>query len=253
MIDRRSTIDPRLAICAVVSVAAHFAFARGLDHLPRRADPPLQRIVQVQVVEPPKPPEPEPEPEPPKPEPPRPEPPKQQVHERPRPHAPEIKRDVTTVDTPPSDTPATTDTTTTPVFGVTMQSTSQGGSGPAMPVGNTTKPAPTGTGAAVKPLLEPVAAVEVTKMPLPLGRCSGKYTDEARAAAVEGVVVLDLIVDDHGRARDITVVSGLAHGLTEAAIAALRACSFTPGERNGTPVPVRVRGFKIRFVLAEGQ
>lgn len=246
-------IDRRLAICAIVSVAAHFAFARGLDHLPRRTDQPAPQIVQVRVVEPPKPPEPEPEPEPPAPpEPPRPEPPKQ-VHERPRPRAPEVKRDVAPVDTPPTDTPATTDTTTTPVFGVTMQSTSQAGSGPAMPVGNTTKPAPAGTGAAVKPLTEPVAAVEVTRMPLPLGRCSGKYTDEARAAAVEGVVVLDLIVDEHGRARDITVVSGLAHGLTEAAIAALRACSFTPGERNGTPVPVRVRGFKIRFLLAEGQ
>jgi TonB family protein len=91
-------------------------------------------------------------------------------------------------------------------------------------------------------------------MPLPLGRCSGlgKYTTEARDAKVEGVVVLDLIVDEHGRARDIKVVEGLSHGLTEAAIAALAACPFTPGEKNGVPVPVRVRGFKIRFYLPEG-
>jgi TonB family protein len=163
-----------------------------------------------------------------------------------------VKRDATPVDTPPVDTPPTTsDTTTTPVFGVTMQSTSQGGSGPAMPVGNTTRPAAAGSAAPVKPLAEPVAAVEVTRMPLPLGRCSGKYTDEARAAAVEGVVVLDLIVDVRGRAREIKVVEGLPHGLTKAAIDALTACSFTPGERNGQPVPVRVRGFKIRFLLAE--
>jgi TonB family protein len=243
-------IDRRLAICALASIAGHFAFARGLDHLPERRELPPMPIVQVRVVEPPPP---EPEPEPPKaPEPPNPEPPKQVVHERPRPHAPEVKRDVTPVDTPPNDTPTTTDTTTTPVFGVTMQSTSQGGSGPAMPVGNTTHAAPTGTGAPVKQLAEPVAAVEVTRMPMPLGRCSGKYTDEARAAAVEGVVVLDLIVDERGRARDITVVDGLPHGLTKAAIEALGACSFTPGERNGQTVPVRVRGFKIRFMLAEG-
>ena len=248
-------IDSRLATCAVISIAAHFAFARGLDHLPRRLDRPPAQIVQVNVVEPPKPPEPEPEPEPPRPEPPKPEPPRQVVHERPRPRAPEIKRDVAPVDTPPSDAPATTDTTTTPVFGVTMQSTSQAGSGPAMPVGNTTKPAPSGTGAAVKPLAEPVAAVEVTRMPLPIGGCTGlgKYTPEARAAAVEGVVVLDVVVDEHGRASDITVVSGLPHGLTDAAIAALRACKFTPGERNGTPVAVRVRGYKIRFMLPDGR
>jgi TonB family protein len=90
-------------------------------------------------------------------------------------------------------------------------------------------------------------------MPLPRGRCAGKYTEEARAAATEGVVVLDLIVDEHGRARDITAVEGLPHGLTEAAIAALQACTFTPGERNGQPVPVRIRGFKVRFFMTEGQ
>jgi len=229
------------------------ALARALDHLPPRRDQAPPPIVQVSVVEPPVP---EPPPEPPKPpEPPPPEPPRQQVHERPRPreHAP-VKQAPTPIDTPPVDTPpTTTDTTTTPVFGVTMESTSQAGGGPAMPVGNTTRPAPVrAAGAPVKQLAEPVAAAEVTKMPLPRGRCSGKYTDEARAAGFEGVVVLDLIVDEHGRARDITVVEGQPYGLTQAAIAALTACPFTPGERNDVPVPVRVRGFKVRFFPPEG-
>jgi len=89
-------------------------------------------------------------------------------------------------------------------------------------------------------------------MPLPQGRCAGKYTEAARAAAIEGTVVLDLVVDETGRAREIVLVEGLTHGLTEAAIAALRGCRFTPGERSGTPVPVRVRGFKIRFLLQDG-
>jgi protein TonB len=245
-------VDRQLAICAIVSVAGHFAFARGLDYLPPHEDKAPPRIVQVHVIEP----IPEPPPEPVKPEEPRPEPPRPQVHERPRPHEPKAaQRDTPPVDTPPVDhPPTTTDTTTTPVFGVTMESTSQAGTGPAMPVGNTTHPAPAGNaGTPVKPLAQPVAAVEVTRMPLPQGRCAGKYTDEARTAAIEGVVVLDLIVDEHGRARDITVVSGLSHGLTEAAIAALTACPFTPGERDGQPVPVRVRGFKIRFLMQEGQ
>jgi TonB family protein len=151
--------------------------------------------------------------------------------------------------------PVTTDTTTTPVFGVTMESTSQAGGGPAMPGGNTTRPAPARTpGAPVKPLLEPASPADVTRMPLPLDRCKGlgKYTPDARAAAIEGVVVLDLIVDEHGRAQNITVVEGLPHGLTAAAITALTACPFTPGEKNGVPVPVRVRGFKIRYYLNEG-
>jgi protein TonB len=243
-------IDRRLAIAAIVSIAGHYALARGLDHLPPRAAAPPATVIAVRVVEPPPPP---PEPEPPKPpEPPEPAP---RVHERPRPHAPAAARpDTPPVDTPPVDQPpTTTDTTTTPTFGVTMQSTSQAGSGPAMPVGNTTRPAPTSPAAAVKPLAEPVAAVEVTRMPLPQGRCSGKHTDEARAAGTEGVVVLDLIVDEHGRARDITVVEGLPHGLTQAAIAALTACPFSPGEKDGKPVPVRVRGFRVRFFMQDAR
>ena len=99
--------------------------------------------------------------------------------------------------------------------------------------------------------VHPVPAVEVTRMPLPSGRCAGKYTDAARAAAVEGVVVLDLVVDASGRARDVVVIDGLSHGLTEAALRALAACRFTPGERGGVAVAVRVRGFKIRFLLQD--
>jgi protein TonB len=89
----------------------------------------------------------------------------------------------------------------------------------------------------------------VTTMPLPQGRCIGQYTDEAKRAAVEGTVVLDLVVGEDGRVREVQVVSGLGFGLTAAAIAAAKACRFTPGEKDGDPVPVRVRGFKIRFVL----
>jgi TonB family protein len=236
-------------ICAIASIAGHVALVLVLTYLVLGDEPPppAPQIVQVHVVEPPIL---EPPPEPVKPPEPVPqEPPKPKLHERPRPQAAQVKHDVTPVDTPPVDRPpTTTDTTTTPVFGVTMESTSQGGSGPAMPVGNTTHAAPAGTGAAVKPLAQPVAAIEVTKMPLPHGRCAGKYTEEALAAGIEGVVVLDVTVDEHGRARDITVVQGLSHGLTDAAIAALSACTFTPGEKAGVPVPVRVRGYKVRFL-----
>jgi protein TonB len=248
-----ASMDRRLLICAAVSLAGHFAFARGLDYLPPR-ERLEDRIVQIRVVETQPAPEPEPEKQP---EPPPKQPdPQPEVHEKPRPQ-PIVanKQAAEPVDTPPVDhSPTTNDTTTTPVYGVTLESTSQGSRGPAMPVGNTTSPAPTGNATApVKPLAEPAAAFEVTKMPMPQGRCSGKYSDEARAAAIEGVVVLDLIVDETGHTRDITVVEGLAHGLTGAAIAALKACTFTPGEKAGKPVSVRVRGFKIRFVMQDAQ
>jgi hypothetical protein len=47
------------------------------------------------------------------------------------------------------------------------------------------------------------------------------------------------------------VTQKLGHGLDQAAIAALRACKFTPGETDGKRVAVKVHGFKIRFVLNE--
>ena len=248
------SVDWRLGICAIASIAGHLAFARGLDYLPARPQTPENRIVTVRVVEPPAR---APEPEPPRPpEPPKPEPAKPIVHERSRPHdAPVARQDVAPVDTPPVDhPPTTTDTTTTPVFGVTMESTSQAGTGPAMPVGNTTRAAPAApSAAAVKPLAEPVAAAEVTKDPLPLRECKARYTEEATSAAIEGVVVLSAIIDEHGRARDITVVHGLPHGLTQSAIAELTRCPFSAGERSGQPVPVRLREIKFRFVLAEAQ
>lgn len=65
--------------------------------------------------------------------------------------------------------------------------------------------------------------------------------------------MLDLIVGEDGGVRDVKVVEGLPHGLTEAAVAAPGDCWFSPGEKDGKPVPVRVRGFKIRFVLSDAQ
>lgn len=254
-------IDHRLLICAAVSVLGHFALGEALSTLPPREAPPRDRKISVTVItpateeppppEPPKPPEPVPEP----PKPPEPRPVVKTTTTR-------VARPVTSTvtDPTPRDVPipdhavVAPGATGTPVFGVTMESTSQAGTGPAVPVGNTTTPQTTSVPAPeVRPQGAPVAAVEVTKMPLPQGRCSGKYTDAARQAGLEGVVVLDLVVDEKGRARDIKVISGLEHGLTEAAITALRECSFSPGEKAGQAVAVRVRGFKIRFVLQDGQ
>ncbi len=241
----------RLAACAALSIAGHLGLAGLLDELPAREVRAPPRPIEVRVVEPPPPaPEPEPEPPPAPPPPPQPPPVSPPVHERPRVRpAPPVARSEAPVDAPPTDrAPAPADTTPTPVFGVTMSSVSQASRGPAVPVGNTTRPAPGGP-AEARPLPAPAAAYEVTKLPVPQGRCTGAYTEAARAAAVEGVVILDLIVDETGRTRDLRVVQGLGHGLTEAAIAALEQCRFTPGEQGGVPVPVRVRGFKIRFLL----
>lgn len=243
-------IDLRLPICALGSALVHLALFGGMERLPAEVQAPRPTPIAVRIVEPPRP----AAPEPPPPEP-VPEAPPEVVHELPRPQPTRIRKQAP----PPPERPSSErpsldpDENATPRFGITMQSTSQASAGPQMPVGNVARPTPD-THDALRALPQAITpAAEVTKMPLPRGRCAGKYTEAARAAAIEGVVVLDLTVDEHGRTRDVVVVEPLSHGLTEAAISALAACSFTPGEKAGKPVAVRVRGFKIRFVMPDAR
>ena len=66
------------------------------------------------------------------------------------------------------------------------------------------------------------------KPPKVLEAVNPEYTAEARAAAVEGNVVLDLTVCETGKVKDVKVVEPLSHGLTEAAEAAVRKWKFEP-------------------------
>jgi len=76
-----------------------------------------------------------------------------------------------------------------------------------------------------------------------------EYTAEGRNMKVEGDVVLDLIFLANGTVQMNRVVSGLGHGLDEAAVRAAQQIKFKVAKREGTPVdfPARVR---IEFRLA---
>jgi len=250
------TYAKRLGICAVASLASHFLLARGTAHLPARVEAAQPVILSVSLRQT----APEPEPEPVKPQ--GEEPSKQPLHEAPVRHARRVAADTAkqiapTKNLTPTERPTDSDSDT-PVFGISMESTSAAGTGPSIRVGNTlqTKPrdnAGAADGNAGKGLMAPVPVYEVTKMPLPKGECSGRYTDEAREAGLEGLVVLSFVVDEHGRVRDIKVLQGLGAGLTEAAKRAVQACAFSPGERDGKPVPTRVPSYKVRFSLKEDE
>jgi protein TonB len=242
------TRDLRLPICAILSIAGHIAFAHGLSRLPAHQNSVVRRKVSIRVIAPPPPEEPPPEPVR------APEVPPKVTHERPRARVAPIATQATPPRTPPPpEQPPAAAGDATPVFGVNMESTSQAGSGPAMPIGNTPRPAPAPRADAEPKRggVVPVPAYRVTKMPLPLRRCEGKYTEAAKLAAIEGTVVLDLVIDEHGRVRDVRVVSGLGHGLNEAAIAAAKLCPFSPGEEDGTPVPTRISEYKVRFLIED--
>jgi protein TonB len=244
----------KLAICAALSAVLHGTIARALDLLPEQPKAHAVQKIEVKIVTPPPEPPPiTPEPEPPKPEPkPTPPPPKPlPVAPAPRPSS----APPSPTPPPPANTPAP-NPSDEPVFGYNMESTSSAGTGPAIPVGSPGGKA-TGGGGTPPPgdktqtAAAPIPDYAVTTPPMPRGVCAGKYTDDARAAGIEGTVVLDLVVGEDGTVRDVQLTQKLGHGLDQAAVAAMRACKFSPGEKDGAKVAVKIHGFKVRFVLSD--
>jgi periplasmic protein TonB len=66
------------------------------------------------------------------------------------------------------------------------------------------------------------------------------YTEEARARAVTGEVVLEVLVRRDGTVGSTRVITGLGSGLDERATAAVLQWRFAPARRLGTPVDVMV-------------
>jgi TonB family protein len=66
-----------------------------------------------------------------------------------------------------------------------------------------------------------------------------EYTAEAREARIQGVVILQLVLDEKGRVADVKALKGLPYGLTESAVAAVRQWRFEPATRNGVAVAVK--------------
>jgi TonB family protein len=74
------------------------------------------------------------------------------------------------------------------------------------------------------------------------------YSDEARKAKFQGVVVLWCVVGADGRVRDVRVQRSLGMGLDEKAIEAVRTWKFEPARKDGVAVPVQV-AVEINFHL----
>ena len=85
--------------------------------------------------------------------------------------------------------------------------------------------------------------VEILEKPRP------EYTAEGRKLKIEGDVVLEIVFLANGSIQVNRVVSGLGHGLDEAATRAAQQIKFKPAKRDGQPVdfPARVR---IEFRMA---
>jgi TonB family protein len=75
--------------------------------------------------------------------------------------------------------------------------------------------------------------------PIPIYKPEPEYSEEARKAKFQGVVLLEIVIDEQGRTRNARVAKPLGLGLDEKAIEAVMKWRFRPSLKDGSPVPVR--------------
>lgn len=85
-----------------------------------------------------------------------------------------------------------------------------------------------------------------------------RYTVEAMKAKIQGFVLLESVVETDGRVNRVRIVRSLdpTLGLDEEAVKAARQWRFTPGSKDGIPVPVLVTielTFQLRDTPRENQ
>jgi periplasmic protein TonB len=97
---------------------------------------------------------------------------------------------------------------------------------------------------------EPYGVGNGVSAPIPLRRPPPSYTADAMRVRLQGVVVIDCVVQPNGTCSDIRVTRSLdtRYGLDQQAIASAREWRFRPGLKAGEPVPVRVT-LEIEFTI----
>lgn len=87
----------------------------------------------------------------------------------------------------------------------------------------------------------------VSEMPRVLSEVRPNYPKEAKERELEGTVVLDVLIDDQGKVRQVSVIEGESVFRNEALIA-MKKFLFKPARVDGKPVSVRIR-YSLKFLL----
>lgn len=94
----------------------------------------------------------------------------------------------------------------------------------------------------------PIGFSEVTRLPKVKREVKALYPAEAKKAAIDGPVILEVLIDREGKVRHVIVISGPGHGLNESAIDALKQFEFQPAFKGEESVAVKIR-YTYRFKL----
>jgi TonB family protein len=84
--------------------------------------------------------------------------------------------------------------------------------------------------------------------PIPVYKPDPPYTPEAKAAKVQGIVTLWVVVGADGAVTDVKASEGFDKGLTANAVETIKSWIFRPAMKDGKPVPCKVR-VEVSFKL----
>lgn len=89
---------------------------------------------------------------------------------------------------------------------------------------------------------------EVTRLPKVLKEVKAAYPASAKQAQIAGAVVLDIVIAQDGKVREVRLIQGPGHGLNESAMEALKQFQFSPAYKDNAAVAVKIR-YTYRFKL----
>ncbi len=95
---------------------------------------------------------------------------------------------------------------------------------------------------------EPLRVGGNVQPPTIVKRVEPRYPEIARRTGIQGMVILEAIIDRTGRVRDVKVVRSLNTLCDEAAIEAVRQWEFKPGTQNDIPIDV-IMNLTVQFTL----
>lgn len=91
------------------------------------------------------------------------------------------------------------------------------------------------------PPVEPKGPIPVggeVEAPVRVAGLDPRYREIARRVGIEGLVIVEAIVNKRGSVENLKLVQGLGFGLDEAAMQAIRSWRFQPATLHGEPVSV---------------